>query len=332
MGTLQMSDPDLWHVASDDIADNVDYRVAIDAARRAAVAHASGGLEVRRLSIPVDNGWMRVMAATIPTLGVFGYKEFHLCDGKAVRYSVHVFDIATGRPIGIVDAALVTTMRTAATAAVAVERLAGTGASVRLGVVGTGAEALAGVTAFNAVVKLDEVRATSRQESNRSAFVDSVRHETGLDVRPCASLAEALDGADVVFVATNSGGSVVLRRGDLADVPLVASIGSTLPIQRELDGDVLRNAGRVVVDTMDVLHESGDAIAARELGWQTDQVELLGATLSSNGSASTGGQTVYKSIGSPEQDVVLAAAILDAAAVNGFGRQIPPLSAVKVNL
>jgi ornithine cyclodeaminase/alanine dehydrogenase-like protein (mu-crystallin family) len=115
-------------------------------------------------------------------------------------------------------------------------------------------------------------------------------------------------------------------------VPFVASIGSTLPAQRELHGDVLAGAGCVVVDTWDVLEESGDALAATQLGLTRDRVMLLGGMRDRSWHDAVG-QVVYKSIGSPEQDLVLAHRIIDAAQATGdFGRPMEPLSTIKQNL
>jgi ornithine cyclodeaminase/alanine dehydrogenase-like protein (mu-crystallin family) len=115
-------------------------------------------------------------------------------------------------------------------------------------------------------------------------------------------------------------------------VSFVASIGSTIPLQRELHADVLTGAACVVVDTWDVLEESGDAIAATELGLDRDRVMLLGG-MGVRSWQDASGQVVYKSIGSPEQDLVLAHRILDVAQHTGhFGRAMEPLSTIKQNL
>jgi ornithine cyclodeaminase/alanine dehydrogenase-like protein (mu-crystallin family) len=275
---------------------------------------------------------MRLMAGALPTLGIFGYKEFHLSQDNSVRYAVHLFEIESGRPIGVVDAALVTTLRTAATAAVASQHFLGGAAAVRLGVIGTGAEALAGVRALANVLDLGSVRVTSRRAENRDKFAVTVAEETGLPVEAVADARSAAAGSDIVYVATASGGKVVVGAEDLAGVPFVASIGSTIPAQRELDADVLSGAGLVVVDTFDVLEESGDALAALDAGLQRDRVRLLGDWLGAPAAAVDSGPTVYKSIGSPEQDLVLAHAILRTAAERGFGRRMEPLSLVKRNL
>ncbi|MBB3045353.1 ornithine cyclodeaminase [Nocardioides soli] len=325
------TDPQPLHVSSADIAEHVSLDLAIEAARTAALAVAEGAVTTRRSQLFFEGGWMRVMSAEVSSLGVFGYKEFHLAGDRLVRYAVHVFDTASGRPLGIVDAARITALRTAATAAVAVRHLLRDRSSVRLGVVGTGSEALTGVQALSRVVSLDEIRATSRSAVNREQFADAVHAETGHVVAVSDSVEKVLADVDVVYVATNSGGRVVLTHDDVARVGLVASIGSTLPVQRELEGAVLANADRVVLDTYDVLEESGDAIEAIGAGWDTSGATLLGTALGAPTPAA-GERVVYKSIGSPEQDLVLAARIVQHAAAAGFGRRIDPLSAVKENL
>lgn len=327
-----MTDEQPLHVTSQDIARHVGMDLTISAARQAALASATGQASSQRSRLSFEGGWMRLMAAQVPHLGIFGYKEFHLTADNTVRYCIHIFDMTTGRPLGIVDAALITTLRTAATMAIAVEHLLAGRASVRLGVIGTGAEALAGVRALDHMLDLVEVRATSRSQTNRERFAGAVKDLMSHDVTLWDSAKETLDDVDVAFLATNSGGNVVLRGDDLAQVGVVASIGSTTPEQRELAGDVLAEADTIIVDTLDVLEESGDALEAAQQGLDVGAVTVLGDALRRETSHAVVGRAVYKSIGSPEQDIVLAAQILQAAAEAGFGRRVDPLSQAKVNL
>jgi ornithine cyclodeaminase/alanine dehydrogenase-like protein (mu-crystallin family) len=135
----------------------------------------------------------------------------------------------------------------------------------------------------------------------------------------------------MVYLATASGGHVVAGREDLAGVPLVLSIGSTMPDQRELRGDVLAGADLVVIDTPDVLEESGDALEALGAGLDRSRVRLLGDYLA--GIPEPTGCTVYKSIGSPEQDIVLAADIITLMnKQQAEGRVIDSLTDIKRNL
>ena len=320
-----------WPVAVDStaIAEQLDLDLALGAARTAAVVHASGDAISRRAILPFEGGWLRLMACVVPSLGVFGYKEFHLAANNTVRYSVHVFNVEDGRPVGVVDGALLTTLRTAATAALAVEQMVGGAAAVRLGIIGTGAEALAGLKALADVLAVTDVRVTSRREVNRDRFVAAVREDLDLSVTSVGSAAEAAVDSDVVYLATNSNGQIVARPEDLQGVRYVASIGSTLPTQRELDGRILAGASEVIVDTRDALKESGDMLEALEHGLDPARVRLLGDM---GQECPDGGQRVYKSIGSPEQDLVLAHDVLRAAIVRGFGRHFEPVAHVKQNL
>jgi alanine dehydrogenase len=319
-------------VDSFEVQAHVGHDLALTSAREAALAVVGGGVASGRVTLPFDGGWMRIMGAVVPSLDLFGYKEFHLAAENTVRYAVHLFRLSDGAPLGVVDGALVTPLRTAAAAAVASEWFFGRGRSVRLAVVGSGAEAQSGVRALNAVLALKDVRVTSRSQANRDRCAEILRTDTGLPVGSVATVRDAVDGADMVYVATNSGGAVVTSREELHGVPFVASIGSTLPTQRELHGDVLAGASCVVVDTWEVLEESGDAIAAAELGLARDRVMLMGDMRDRSWQDGVG-QVVYKSIGSPEQDLVLAHRIIGAAQTSGdFGRPMEPLSTIKQNL
>lgn len=318
-------------ISSADIAEHIGQDIAIEAARTAARAGYENNAQSGRVTLSFSGGWMRLMAACLPSLGVFGYKEFHLADANKVRYAVHLFEVDSGRPVGIVDAASITTLRTAATGAVAAEAYFGPDAErLALAVVGSGAEAEAGVLALSHVLDLKSVRVTSRSEQNRTRLADRLRSSHDLDAQPAETPAAALEGADLAYVATNSGGQIVLTNADLEHVPFVASVGSTLPQQRELAGDAFVAATHVFVDTFDALSESGDMLEARDLGLAGDRVRLVGAMRDAE--LGRTGLTLYKSIGSPDQDIALAHAIVEHARENGFGRTIAPLQAVKVNL
>jgi len=114
----------------------------------------------------------------------------------------------------------------------------------------------------------------------------------------------------MLLCATHTRGAVAVRAADIGDrVRYVSSISSTLPVQRELDVDVFGTVEHVVVDTPDVLEESGDVLAAAEAGTLgTGAVQELWSFLASGGGAH-GARTLYKSIGSVEQDLGLAAGV-----------------------
>lgn len=319
-------------VTADDVAQRVGPPHALAAARRAAAAQLDVATRTGRLTLPLPGGWMRLLGAVVPSLGVFGYKAFHLSPQASVRYAVHLFAVEDGRPLGVVDGALLTPLRTAgAAAAAAVAYLDGGPAPVDVGVIGSSTEAEAGLRALASALPVGKVRVASRSEEHRRRFAMRMAAELDLDVEPVSDAAALSSHSHVVYVGTASGGSVVVDAADLGTAPLVLSIGSTLPVQRELAADVFTGAALVVVDTADALEESGDVIAAREAGFDASRVVPLGRFLEAT-PVHRPARTVYKSVGSPEQDVVLAAAVLDSAREHGFGRRTDCLSAVKWNL
>lgn len=305
--------------------------VALAAARQAALARLDPETRTSRLSLEVPGGWMRVLSAVVPSKGIFGYKEFHLSPGGMVRYVVHLFAIDDGRHLGVIDAAPITTLRTAATAAcAAVEYFGSTPKPLRVAVVGSGAEAQAGLRALVHALPIASATVVSRNADNRSAFARVMEAELAVGVRAVEDAAAAVAGADIVYLATNSAGRVVADEELLRETHLVLSIGSTMPNQRECNGDVLARADVLVIDTPDVLEESGDALEAAERGLDHGRVHLLGSYL--NGAGARGVRTVYKSIGSPEQDLVLAHAVLSSVDGNSHSRVIDSLTAIKRNL
>jgi ornithine cyclodeaminase/alanine dehydrogenase-like protein (mu-crystallin family) len=133
--------------------------------------------------------------------------------------------------------------------------------------------------------------------------------ETG--VRAVASLEEAVQGADVVVVATTSR-TPVLQGAWLAPGTHVNAVGAVRPDWRELDYDVLRRA-RLFVDSREaVLRESGDAIAAP--GPITEIGDALAGRAS--GRVSADEITLFKSVGVAVEDVAAAALVYARATVD----------------
>lgn len=68
--------------------------LALEAARTAARVRQAPGSEIRRMNLRLPGGWMRVLGAALPAIGLFGYKEFHHSPGGTLRYAIHLFATA----------------------------------------------------------------------------------------------------------------------------------------------------------------------------------------------------------------------------------------------
>ena len=132
----------------------------------------------------------------------------------------------------------------------------------------------------------------------------------------------------MILCGTDSAGEVVLPAGSVGSARYVSSIGSTLPAQRELDGSLIASADRVIIDTLDAVHESGDMIDAQAKSLDESRLLILARFLSQAPERATG-LTVYKSIGSIEQDLVLATSVWRQAERSGTGETIDPIEATK---
>lgn len=331
-----MSEPLL--LTHDDVLQLVSMKDAVSAIERSCKEEYDGGVIVgERLNLRFPGGWIRFMAAVMTTSGVFGYKEFHLTIADAergeahVRYTVHLFDVASGRRLASIDANHLTLLRTGAAAAVATDRLARPESS-DVGVIGSGSEARSQLEALVAVRPIKTARVYGPSEERRKQFATEMGNRLSLDVVPVPTPQEAVSGADIVIAATLTNGTPALLGEWLEPGQHVTSIGSTMPSQRELDVEVWRRADSIVVDTMGSMTESGDAIAGTQAGTlDMARVRELSELVASGALGRVNGDdvTLYKSVGTSLQDVAVAELAYRRATATEVGTHVRDLNSVK---
>ena len=204
----------------------------------------------------------------------------------------------TGEPLAFVNAAAVTAIRTAAVSAVATKLLAREDASV-LAIIGKGAQAKAHARAIPIVRKVTEVRVCGRGES----------------------VEEAVRGADIVVTATNAR-EPILRREWLSPGVHINAVGSSVASARELEADLVAAASLFVDRRESTENESGDYLAAIELGAtiRAELGELL--TGSRSGRKSETEITLFKSLGLAVEDLASAAYLYEKAQRERRGRWV----------
>lgn len=131
----------------------VSMRDAIDCMEGAFREEGEGAtLLPARINMKAGRGWLRVGPVALEKSGWMGFKAMNLMPGAGVRYQVHLYEIATGALVAIMDAQHLTTLRTGATSAVATRRSARPGPAV-VALLGSGVEARAQLEAMQADVK-----------------------------------------------------------------------------------------------------------------------------------------------------------------------------------
>ena len=109
-----------------------------------------------------------------------------------------------GRPIGVVESAFLTRMRTAAVSALAIETLLATPPQTAA-LLGAGAQAAAHLDMLNALFpSVRRVRVWNRDPVRRDAMLAAVSPRTGITLSAADHLDFALDNADTVLCCTSS--------------------------------------------------------------------------------------------------------------------------------
>jgi alanine dehydrogenase len=312
-----------------DVYQAADIQGLVGALDEAHRSEYSGKAEIsERINLRFGTGWIRLMAAALPDLGIVGYKEFHLISGT-VRFQINLFDIHSGELLACMDGNRLTVLRTAATAGLAAARLAPRASVV--GIIGSGAEARAQATVISQLLDVERMFVYSPHKEHREQFAEDLSAQLDVDIRPAPDGATAVADADLIMVATNTAG-----RGPaffahwIPATAHVSSTGSTLPEERELDSETWRCSGLIVVDRMQCLEESGDAIEAAKVGMlDTSRVITLAELCSRLDRDPLPQRTLYKSVGSPLQDVAAAAYVYQRAKAQGLGIELPVFLSVK---
>lgn len=329
----------------DDVRQCITMADAIKAIEGMCQEQAAGSaLFSERINFKLPNGWMRLMPGALLTSGVFGYKEFHLNavagsqpPEAQVRYAFHLFEYQTGELLATMDANFMTSIRTGAASGVAMKHMARPDAAV-LGVIGSGSEARSHVRAAAAVRDIKKVIVFSRSAERRNKFAQDVGKQMSIEVVPTDNIQDTIDQADILLVATNTGGVGPALLGEQLSSRSgqglhINSVGSTLPTQRELDPAVWSFSDRIVLDFRRLLDEGGDGIAASKAGAvAAEKVAELHEVVSGRtvGRRSQTETTLYKSIGTGLQDVAVAAMVYRQALTRGLGRSMEPCQSVKV--
>jgi ornithine cyclodeaminase/alanine dehydrogenase len=275
-----------------------------------------------RINMKAGKGWLRVGPVALERSGWAGFKAMNLAPGHGVRYQVHLYEIASGALLAIMDAQHLTTLRTGATSAVATRRLARSGPGA-IALLGSSVEARAQLDAMQEAGYVKSVRVFSPTVANRKKLVEDYRRQFGMSISDVGSAEEAITDADIVLAAVKSTETVVYGRW-LKPGAHVNSVGTARRDQRELDPETFTRSARIIVDTKEgVLGEAGDAVAAKD-ALAAREIHQLSELVCGAAPGRTADDqiTLFKSVGTGIQDIALAAVIYRKARERGVGAEI----------
>jgi ornithine cyclodeaminase len=285
----------------------------IDAAMREL--SAGSVLAPERWAIPVsDYGRMAFMPGASPMLGRFGIKVLSLFPasmrGELPSHQgvMVLFDVANGRPLCVIEANALTSLRTAAASAVATRALARTEAST-LAILGCGEQARLHIDAIARVRPVRQLRLWNRTAERAERLADHYRKTLEMDVTVTRSSTAAVEAADIICTLTGAD-EPILFGAELHSGQHLNIVGSSRDGPREIDdqgvalsryfadsrahalsqGAELRHAiGAGLVTPDHLLGEIGDVLDSRVPG-RTSDTDI----------------TLYKSLGHVIQDLAVA--------------------------
>ncbi len=300
---------------------------AIELMRAAFLDLASGRAvnQPRRRMVLPTRSVLHAMAGAGPAY--FGTKIYTTHPQHGAHFLFLLYEVETAAPLALFEANCLGQLRTGAVTGLATELLSPPAAD-RLGLIGSGFQARSQLEAVLAARPIRQIRVWSRSEARRTDFAADCAREFGVPVHAARSAREAVEDAPIVVTATSAKEPVVAAEW-IAPGALVNAIGSNQATRRELPAELIRQAGLIVVDSLEQARfESGDLLlAVPPEEWHTlPLVELAEVAAGRAGPHPAGSVTIFKSNGLGLEDVYAAGYVYERARQNGRGVQLPVYS------
>lgn len=319
-------------LAASDVARVLDLEACIPAVEQAFASYAAGRsllYPVVREILPDTGGIFGIKSGYYQERGWLGLKAGGFwADNRQHGLSAHqsvilIFDPATGMVTGLVDANVITRLRTGAVGALAARYLAPAGAR-RAAVIGCGVQGEMQTRALAwALPDLAEIHCYDRLSESVAGYLEATA-DLPVQITAASSVGEAVRGAEVVVTTTPSWEALVRDDEIGADVH-ISAIGADTKGKQELDPALFRRA-RVVVDDWQQAREIGESQHAYRLGWLTveDLYAELGEIAAGRkpGRGEYSGLTIFDATGIALQDLAAAGVALERACGQGVGTVI----------
>lgn len=222
--------------------------------------------------------------------------------------AVLLFSAETGELLAMMNASAITAIRTAAVSGVATDLLAQAGAG-NLAIIGSGVQARTHLAAMSEVRSIKRCRIASRHLEHAQNFCEEMAQDFLFPLEPVETIAEALDGADLIVTATTAIEPIVQREW-ISDGAHLNLVGSSSPKAREVDSETMAAVSLFVDRRESTLNEAGDyLLAALEGVIGADHIRAeIGEVLKGEkpGRTSANEITCFKSLGIGIEDLFAA--------------------------
>lgn len=215
-----------------------------------------------------------------------------------------LFDAGSGKPLALLDAELLTAIRTGAASGLATQLFSNANASFAA-VFGAGLQARYQLRAICEVRNIKKVLLFDNDQSKVQLFKDEMEDELGIIIQVCNDQ-NVLKDAQIICTATTSF-LPVFNDKYIAKGTHINAIGSYQPNKREIPSATIARS-KIFVESREVcLKEAGDLIIPKNEGIEFDVIEI-GETLQTKKPVRSSGAeiTFFKSVGNAAQDLICA--------------------------
>ncbi len=298
-----------------DIQKVAHWPLIIGAVRQALIARA-GGMAAAPVSgqVTLPNALLHLKAGALVSPGVLSVKANLRRIGEKAVGLVLLYDTDQGHVSAILDSADITSMRTAALAALAAQTFMPPG-NLRVAVIGAGPVAVRTIAALRESFEISSLSIWSREPKRAQAL--AALQPLGSIV--CRTPGEAAAGASLIVTATPSSVPLLAAR-DVQPGAVILALGADSPGKRELDSSLLEQAQIVTDQTEDALRVGECAYLPQQ--FYHNIVGEIGDILAGkkNPQRDFDRCIVFDSVGSAIIDASTAQAISVAAKAQGLGR------------
>lgn len=235
----------------DEIREIITPTLAVESMRNAIRAHGDGSLSAP----PRIRSQLKDVALDFTTGELsgqwFGYRSNAISEINGSEQIIALQDFQSGRAKALAIGHTLGPYRTGAIGAVAVDCLAPKSAST-LAVLGSGPQAWAQLWAISAVRELEKISVYSPNDQRRKSFVDRAKSELGLNVIATQTARQAVEGHQIIVIATNSS-TPVLDAKWLNENVHINTLGNKFRDNSEFGLDVLGRCRHSFTDSLDQL-------------------------------------------------------------------------------
>lgn len=319
-------------LSAEDVTALLSLESCIDVVEQAFASYALGTsyvYPVVREVVPDSQGIFGVKAGLLGDQKLLGLKAGGFwANNRRSGLSSHqsvilLFNPANGKPLALVDANVITRLRTAAVGALALRYLAPPNAS-RAALIGCGVQGLEQVRGLRlAQPSVGELRYYDVSADSLHAFGQAIA-DLGITACAARSIDEAVDGADIIITTTPSWEPLV-RAELVKQTAHISAFGADTRGKQELDPELYRRA-RVVVDSWSQAIEIGETQHAHRQNLITRESlyaefgELCAGLTAGRGAWD--GLTILDATGIALQDLAAAGLVLELAQRHGAGVQV----------